>query len=653
MGFLKASFLFVIFLIFVNSAFSQTDFDSAIINLRDKPDSVKIRSLNEYSLKLRGVKPALSLRFAETAKDIAEKGGYKSLLAESINMIGIFYRIKGDLTKAMTYHQTALSLAKEVPDKIQIAYSYNNISFVYNEVGNYSSALENVVASIKIFEEMKFDDGLAFAFINFGNIYYNQRIFPEAIKIFQRALEIRKRKNDSEGIGQVLNSIAHAYIKMNKEKEALDTYFEAEKYFLESNNKRGLGLVWNGIARILTSRNDLPSAIEYRRKSLDLFNQLGFIDELVVTNGQLGILYAETKNQFLGNKYIQNALKLLPQIKSPEIKSELFRMAAEFYEKTNNNDSAFYYYKIHMQIKDSIQTNSNISKFAELEALYLNDKIMSQNRVLLKDAEASKKQNLYLVLIITLVIFLAIGTYSRSRSVRSTNKKLNELNGMKDTFFRIIAHDLKSPFNAVFGYLSIIKSDFKNLSSEEILYFINSIDGAINKSYQLLEQLLMWSRSNTGKLEFAPRDINLSKLINETINLLLAPANQKGINLEFQEKDEIVIYADEEMIKTVIRNLISNGLKFTRTGGFVRVIVIKEHKNVLITVLDNGIGMTEDQRKNLFRIDKSSSTTGTKGEQGTGLGLIICKEFVEKHKGKITVESSKGEGTSFIVQLPA
>lgn len=650
---MKASAALIIFFLFaVNSVLAQADFDSVISSLENKPDSIKIKKLNELSLKLRGQNPQLAIRLASTAKDIGEKGNCKTYLAESFNIIGVVYRNLGDLTVAMRYHQQALIIAKEMKDRVQIAYSHNNISVVHREASNYTLAFEDAISAIRIFEQLNDNQGLAFTYINLGNIFTEQNIYNEALKYYQKALEIRRIQKEPIGLGQALGLIANTYFKLNKTKDALDTYFETEKICNQTENKRGLAQTWNGIAKVLTLQNKFNVAIEYRKKSLKLFNELQYIDESVITSGQLSILYAKTKNFSLGQKHISDAVNLNTKIKSRETKIELYRMAGEFYEICHRNDSSLFYYKKYMHIKDSVQYNANVSKFAEIEALYLNDKAIKENTILSKDIEANKHQTIYLILIIFLVIFIAVLTYTRFNSMRETNKKLNELNAMKDTFFRIIAHDLKSPFNAVFGYLSIMKTDYNNLSDEEKLFFINSIDGAIGKSYQLLEQLLLWSRSNTGKLEFNPVELDIEKIINDNIHLLTPVAAQKDITLAHISAGSIKIKADEEMIKTVIRNFVSNSIKFTNPNGKVEVISGMKGKSLLITIKDNGVGMNEEQSKNLFRIDKSSSTTGTKGEQGTGLGLIICKEFVDKHNGKITVESVKGEGTKFTISLP-
>jgi len=225
---------------------------------------------------------------------------------------------------------------------------------------------------------------------------------------------------------------------------------------------------------------------------------------------------------------------------------------------------------------------------------------------------------------------------------------------MKDTFFRVIAHDLRAPFNTIFGLTDILLEDFRSLSEAEKIHFIEHISSASKQSYQLLENLLLWARTNTGRMEFNPKEYNLKELVDETVELLSPTANNKHIKILSEISDTVNLSADNEMLKTVIRNLISNSIKFSNEEeGIIKVSAEAKEKIIEIVISDNGVGMPESVQQNLFRIDKSKTTKGTKGEKGTGLGLLLCKEFIDKHHGSIRVESKVNEGTKFIIQLPA
>ncbi len=238
------------------------------------------------------------------------------------------------------------------------------------------------------------------------------------------------------------------------------------------------------------------------------------------------------------------------------------------------------------------------------------------------------------------------------KALSESEANLRELNAQKDKFFSIIAHDLKNPFNAILGFSELLLEQINEKNYTGIDEYAKLIGQSSKRAFNLLINLLEWARSQTGKLIFTPERIDLKNLINENIALLKSNANQKAITINVDMPDAIIVFADKQMISVVLRNLISNAIKFTHKGGEINVSVKSSEKEILISVIDNGIGIEPDRIKNLFHINKGSSTPGTNKEHGTGLGLILCKEFVEKHNGKIWAESKLGVGSVFQLTLP-
>ena len=240
------------------------------------------------------------------------------------------------------------------------------------------------------------------------------------------------------------------------------------------------------------------------------------------------------------------------------------------------------------------------------------------------------------------------------RALKESEAELRESNETKDKFFSIIAHDLKSPFNAILGFSSILVENHKEYDEDERDMMIKTVNNSANNAFKLLENLLTWSRSQSGKIPFIPEELYFKILLIETISNLQASANQKQIQLIETISEEEVIFADKNMISTVLRNLISNAVKFTNKGGNI-VISSQAHSNsnfLEISVKDSGVGIPKEKIDDLFRIDKDTSTKGTENEKGTGLGLILCKEFVAKHGGKIWVESEIDKGSTFYFTIP-
>ena len=231
-------------------------------------------------------------------------------------------------------------------------------------------------------------------------------------------------------------------------------------------------------------------------------------------------------------------------------------------------------------------------------------------------------------------------------------ERLLQLNVDKDLFMSILAHDLKSPFTALLGLSEILTEGIRKLDIDEIEDIANCINKSAQSSYNLLEDLLLWARTQKGKIPFKPQKLNLKDICRHILNILNSNASAKSIKISYFAACEINVYADKEMLKTVLRNLVTNAIKFTDTGGVINISAEKTDSGITISVSDNGIGISTDNIKKLFNISEVLSTKGTVGETGTGLGLLLCKEFVEKQGGKIWVESEVGKGSDFKFTLP-
>jgi len=226
------------------------------------------------------------------------------------------------------------------------------------------------------------------------------------------------------------------------------------------------------------------------------------------------------------------------------------------------------------------------------------------------------------------------------------------LNDAKDKFFSIIAHDLRGPFNTLLNLSEILFSEIDSLSKEEIKNFNEELHNSLTRQFELLNNLLDWSKMQDGRFKLNPRNVILYKEINKVMEPLELSASKKNIKLINNVEGGISVFADVNMIRLVLRNLISNGIKFTTRDGFVAVTAKKTRLYAQVIISDNGIGIAENDVEKLFGIENNYSTKGTENEIGTGLGLTLCKEIIEKHNGKIWVESEKNEGSNFIFTLP-
>ena len=253
----------------------------------------------------------------------------------------------------------------------------------------------------------------------------------------------------------------------------------------------------------------------------------------------------------------------------------------------------------------------------------------------------------------TLGIFLDITDRKHIENTLKKNEtELKALNNTKDKLFSIIAHDLRGPVGTSADLLEVLIENYENFNSDEQLKMLDILKNSAKSTFNLLETLLNWAIIQTGNLVFKPELFNLTKCIDNTVKNLVPAALTKNITLQFKTDKDIFSYADQNMIQTVLRNLIGNAVKYTYRGGSIEVKVINQGNRTEISITDNGMGMDEKTKQNLFAQSIPSSKYGTENEKGTGLGLILCKEFIDKHGGHITVESEPGIGSSFVIDIP-
>lgn len=236
--------------------------------------------------------------------------------------------------------------------------------------------------------------------------------------------------------------------------------------------------------------------------------------------------------------------------------------------------------------------------------------------------------------------------------LNEVNTELTQANAAKDKFFSIIAHDLRSPFNSIVGFSSLLMEQIKENDYDGIEEYATFIFESSQLAMELLNNLLQWARSQTGKIEFKPQKIEIGAIISNVVNLLNAAAGQKSITISVNGAYPLNVFADSDMLKTVLRNLLSNAIKFTRHGGRITVSTKLEQHQLLVSVSDNGVGMSPETTAKLFLVEEHHSSPGTNNEAGTGLGLILCKEFITRHDGNIWVESAIDEGSIFHFSIP-
>ena len=439
--------------------------------------------------------------------------------------------------------------------------------------------------------------------------------------------------------------------------------------FEEKNKEAG---IYVRLKQITDSLMSSVSNLEEKQPEIEkYFNPLGSrIDTLSITETRemykKGLL-GKIKSAIVGEKVQQNInTKLRVQSAGERINfGEELRRTSQLSTSPAN-------------IKKLVQKNLEL-KESELKLIYINNSLIVEIRKLIDEIKSNIKsqetehnntflnsvrhstdflQNTLVVLMLLAcilagyILFLAYKNNKFQEHIISLNQKVTKDSIEKDKFFSIIGHDLMNPFNALLGFSEMLNEAVKKNQHEELSECSSAVHQSAKRIYNLLQNLLVWSRMQNGKMKYSPRSVKIDELISDTMMILIPVARNKEINLAWDVKDDIMVTLDTNMIGSVLQNLVTNAIKFTERGGNVSVSAFVESDNLNFVVSDSGVGMEEEQLQKLFKLDKTASSRGTDDEVGTGLGLIISKEFVELHHGKIWAESTLGEGSRFCFSIP-
>lgn len=639
-------------LIITNIIVGQAELDKILNKIENLPDTTRINRLSDFCWTYRNQNPQQALEGGKLALKIAEENNLFGFAAKAANLIGVVYRNMGDYDTAVKYYKRAFDYAEKEKDSLQIAYSYNNIGGIFRIEGNNPLALSYILKAMKIFENLGDKKGLAFCTINIGLIYRRQENYRRALEYLYQTIKLREEIEDRPGRALALDWIAQINKDQKNIDEALKYYLEAEKEYKAINDKKGMASVWGGLADIYYQKNEKRKAFEYRMSALKTSAEIDYLEGEATNSAHIGFLYAEKGNFRNAKLYFDRALNIAESMREISVQIECYRLMVKYKELEGKFEEALEYSKRYSVLRDSVVNTEKVTLAAELEVSHLIEKAEREKLILQKDVEIAQEQRNFIIIITILVMIIAIVTYSRYREHKKAEMHLKNLNEMKDKLFSIIAHDLKNPFGVILGATEVIINEIDSLEKVELKEYINSIDTVGKQTYRLLENLLYWAGSQSGRVTFQPVELDLKKLIEEVLTNMSDLARNKSIAISFQIKTDDTLIADPEMIKTILRNLISNGIKFTPRGGNVSITVMGEGKEKIIKVKDTGIGIEDSLKEKLFTIDSITSTPGTDGEKGTGLGLMICKEFIEKHGGTISIESEPGKGTEFIISFP-
>ncbi|WP_418511324.1 ATP-binding protein [Corallibacter sp.] len=680
--------LFTLFVfIFVCVGYSQTNVqDSLAIQLAfQKTDTSKIKTSLRLVEALYQTKDYdKALKYASQSEKLSANLNYEKGIAKIAYYKALIYTKKDDYINAMDSYSKSKSLFLLLKDTLHVARVNNNIGLLEIERGNYEKGLKYSLSAIKELEKRHLTKELCLAYQSLAIAYSNMQITDKAIDYYLKALELQVLQQDKPAVIETNRALALLYSQEKEHRKAIQ-YYEKTLDLIDEENDSIRGEILPKLGGEHLQFKDYELASEYLIESLKLNRKLGNKSGLLISLNNIGNLNIQQRRLKYAENQLLEANAIAKSLDNNEELLKNFKLLKSLDSTNKNFDRAFIWQREYYSLKTKLEkakiqkptVKESTDTLIEDTSLNINNSntsylVAEQKK---ENSENEKKLNdLKLIFYALLAAFAVVLTFfvliylKRNNSIKYTheleekNKKielqnkaileqtkhLEDINKVKDRLFSIVSHDLKDSLTSIKGFIDLLKEG--SLSQTEFDNLIPELSENANNASLLLFNLLNWSKSQMQALEPSPSLFDIQEVFEDKVHLLEQKIENKGIIIRDHTLKDF-IYADRSMIEIIIQNLLTNAVKFSRSGDTITISNHISNGNSVISISDTGVGISPENKEKIFK-NNSFTTNGTKNEKGTGLGLTICKELVELNKGKIWVESTLNVGSTFYIELP-
>ncbi|WP_422080449.1 tetratricopeptide repeat-containing sensor histidine kinase [Ulvibacterium sp.] len=666
--------LYVVGLLSVHFSFAQStkldNLEDRIKNLRTQSDftpqdTTYINLLNELGGELRFYNLDSLLILSKEAFKHSESLGYKKGKSISLLGMGDYYSDRGEHTKGISHYKSALVFAEEINNPKLILRLKNNLAGEFGYLGDYAKALNGYLESIQIAKRV--DDKLMLSILNenIANLYVSQKDYEQALEFYEIVKKINQGIGNEVTSAETMSNMASAYADMGKLDYAMFNINSSITVFEKHDIRDWLAFAYEIKGKTYLKQKKYKWALYWYNQAEMLHKKLdddrGEIDLLNgMAEAHLGL-----KNDSTSQHYALKAYEISTKINFREGTQKCAKTLYKVNKNKKDFATALKYHEVYQGLSDTLSRNENKKSLTMLETKVEHEKqkmaLVRENEIALATQQNYVNAALAILLIFVVVTFLVHRGEKiqkklnrklqvKAEELEKNDLELREINDTKDKLFSIIAHDLRGPIGAFQGLLKLFNT--KEIDQSEFLSFIPKLGTDIDHISFTLNNLLSWGQSQMNGATTKPRIILLENIVEENLNLLSEMATNKSIKMTSQLLPNTMVWSDANQIDIVIRNLISNALKFTPENGMITVKATEKNKHWEISVRDNGIGMDRETQGKIFEDNHNITTYGTNNEKGTGLGLSLCKEMVEKNGGRIWVESYLRKGSTFFFTVP-
>jgi len=645
-----------LYLTLIISIISFTSFSQPIIELHTAiKNSPRDKNLIELYRKLGNQYKRTKLDSAIYAYNegikVATEINNTNLEALLLGEIGTAYEFHNNLFLAEKYLRESLTLLIALKENKSIAIAQSTLGVIEGKRGNFIEATKYFFSALEFFKNNNDTTDIVSNYVRLGVVNELNNYLDRAFEYYNKALEINPKDTTSNMYFTLLNNIGIVYAKKGNMKEAI-AYFE--KGIINADKPELIGIY-------LTLLNNCMQAygeIGEKQKSM-YYNKIALqkarLNNNAIEEARALYNYASVNwkiNYDFAITYLKSALEILKKIENKGFEADIYLLLSEINKEKGNYIDAYSYLTKHNNIKDILFNKDKARVLSDLFADYeFKDSKAKINELVLTNEKTIHQRNIGIIAVsASLIILILLGYYYRRVSL--LKDKLQVSNTVKDKLFSIIGHDLRTPSNAVAQGLNLLSE--APLNNEDRKQLLSSLQNQSKVIVDVLNSLLNWGETQLKGIKIAEVSINILPVINKSIDLLKSISDAKQLQITVNVSKEINVFSDKNHFEFIIRNLLSNAVKYTKTNG---TIEIAAHENltketILISIKDNGKGITKEQQLQFLK-SNMDVTFGSAGEKGTGIGLLLTKEFVLANKGKIWLESEENIGTTFYVELPS
>ena len=630
-------------------------FGFAITFTQVEHDSIKVRKLIEKGLSENTTDFQEAKSYLLEAEEIANSKIFHLLQTKIYKELGLLYIKNVKLDSAQLFYEKGLKISVNNNLKGKEIEFKNGIGFIYFRTGDLQKTVEQFLNALNSFED--YDDEVLKSKIlnNIGSIYQNLGEFDKAIKYINKSLVIRKEIGNPRNIAICYNSLGNVYGGLEEYDKALTYYNEYLKIAKTISEELNLSVAYSNISAIYRLQEKYSEALDYGFKALEINTVANNTYDMALDYNGIGVSYSGLHQFDKAELYLNKAMKTAKKIKDKDFELEVLSDLSLAYSKANNYKKAYIYNKKYSELKDSLLTESKNKQIVEAEKKYETKLKNSEIKTLKIEKESAKKnQQLFILAILSLAIilgFLIVFYRQRSKTnaiLKDKNNQLNQLTNTQNRLMGIISHDLKAPLSAFYSITNSLKTKFDIISRKEIdTYFSRMLNSSIALKLQL-ENMLNWAINQSNVISVNLSQFNLSVLTTKVVLILQEFANEKSIYINNTIDPSLNIKTDGNLLSIVLNNLISNAVKYSPNNSEVTISAKQENVETIILVKDTGVGLTKEELNTIF---VENSITAKNENSGTGLGLIVSKDIIDKLKGEIWAESNADNGTTFFIKL--